>query len=206
MILYRPTGLTEMRLIWESGLQAFPPRLPEQPIFYPVLNDEYASQIASRWNTRSRDFVGYVTRFEVGDTYAEQFEPHIVGSRIHEEFWIPAEILAEFNQHILPPITVVAAYFGLQFCGFIPDRFGLRGRDAVEQFLALNAAVDDTRNDFTSEIVSNSTAVFLNYPFWNQTDFVGRGVERPRQDHVLALIAEVWKESFPTLPLPSSQA
>ena len=109
MILYRPVGLTEMRLVWESQLRAFPPRLPEQPIFYPVLNFEYASQIASRWNTQTRDFVGYVTRFDVEDEYVSQFERHIVGGRIHEELWIPATDLDDFNQHIIPPIRVVAA-------------------------------------------------------------------------------------------------
>lgn len=69
MILYHPVGLEELRLIYESGLREFPPRLPEQPIFYPVLNLEYAQQIARDWNTKSRHFAGYVTRFEVEDAY-----------------------------------------------------------------------------------------------------------------------------------------
>jgi hypothetical protein len=34
--LFRPTGERELALIRESGWRAFPPRLPEQPIFYPV--------------------------------------------------------------------------------------------------------------------------------------------------------------------------
>ena len=33
MILYRPVGEQELALIRESGYTAFPPRLPEQPIF-----------------------------------------------------------------------------------------------------------------------------------------------------------------------------
>lgn len=82
MILYRPVGLKEMQLIYESGLRAFPPRLPEQPIFYPVLNLEYAQQIARDWNTKSSHFAGYVTRFEVEDAYITRFKRHIVGSRI----------------------------------------------------------------------------------------------------------------------------
>ena len=52
--LYRPVGLTEMKLILDLNLKAFPPRLPEQPIFYPVLNKQYADQIASEWNTKDR--------------------------------------------------------------------------------------------------------------------------------------------------------
>ncbi len=48
MILYRPVGEAEMRLIAESGYTAFPPRLPEQPIFYPVLDERYACDIAEK--------------------------------------------------------------------------------------------------------------------------------------------------------------
>ena len=42
--LYRPTGETELALVAESGFRSWPPRLPEQPIFYPVANEEYAVQ------------------------------------------------------------------------------------------------------------------------------------------------------------------
>ena len=38
-ILYRPVGPKELELIVASGYREFPPRLPEQPIFYPVLNE-----------------------------------------------------------------------------------------------------------------------------------------------------------------------
>ena len=37
MILYRPVGEQELALIRESKYTAFPPRLPEQPIFYPEI-------------------------------------------------------------------------------------------------------------------------------------------------------------------------
>ena len=40
--LYRPVGANELKLIEEVGYTAFPPRLPEQPIFYPVMNEAYA--------------------------------------------------------------------------------------------------------------------------------------------------------------------
>lgn len=112
MILFRPVGLEELRLIDAAGMHAFPPRLPEQPIFYPVLNEEYARQIARDWNTKQHSLVGFVTRFDVDDAYVAKFEPHIVGGRVHEELWVPAEELAEFNRHIVGRIEVVAAYFG----------------------------------------------------------------------------------------------
>ncbi len=40
--LYRPVGPEERELIRQSGFTAFPPRLPDQPIFYPVLTEDYA--------------------------------------------------------------------------------------------------------------------------------------------------------------------
>ena len=73
MIVYRPVGMIELRLIYEAGMRAFPLRLPEQPIFYPVLNFEYAAQIARDWNATSDTFAGYVTRFELDDAYAAPF-------------------------------------------------------------------------------------------------------------------------------------
>ena len=69
-VLYRPVGHKELALIREGGNAAFPPRLPEQPIFYPVLNEAYATQIARDWNAKfNQDKVGYVTRFQVRTDY-----------------------------------------------------------------------------------------------------------------------------------------
>jgi hypothetical protein len=125
MILYRPIGLKELELISESGYIAFPPRLPEQPIFYPVLNFEYAVQIASEWNTKRPPFAGFVTRFEVEQSYVEQFEVQTVGGRIHQELWVPAEQLDEFNRHIIGRITIEAAYYGDQFQGGLDPQTNL---------------------------------------------------------------------------------
>lgn len=119
MILYRPVGFKELDLIAQSGFAAFPPRLPEQPIFYPLLNFEYAEQIARDWNTKSSPFAGFVTQFEVEQLYAERFEVHTVGNRTHQELWVPAEELAEFNRHIISRIKVVASYYGEGFIGEI---------------------------------------------------------------------------------------
>jgi len=110
-ILFRPVGARELELIRETGFTAFPPRLPEQPIFYPVLNEEYAVQIARDWNAK-QEGVGYVTRFRVHNEYLNRYEVHIVGSSIHREYWIPAEELAEFNQNIVGQIEVVAEFLG----------------------------------------------------------------------------------------------
>jgi hypothetical protein len=107
--LYRPVGEAELELIRASGWHEFPPRLPEQPIFYPVLNEEYATQIARGWNTRDGG-TGYVLRFHVDTEYLKQFPIQTAGSRIHQEYWIPAEQLDEFNRHIAGLIEVVREF------------------------------------------------------------------------------------------------
>jgi hypothetical protein len=107
--LYRPTGERELALIEESGFREFPPRLPEQPIFYPVLSEGYATQIARDWNTRDGG-TGYVLKFEVDAKYLNQYPVQIAGSREHQEYWIPAENLVEFNRHISGVIEVIAEY------------------------------------------------------------------------------------------------
>ena len=108
--LYRPVGLAERDLIAETGFTAFPPRLPEQPIFYPVTNEGYATQIARDWNTKEPTGVGFVTRFDVRRDFLLHFEKQIVGGRKHEEYWIPAEQLADFNDAIVGKIEVIAEF------------------------------------------------------------------------------------------------
>ncbi len=107
--LYRPVGPEELKLIEASGWRAFPPRLPEQPFFYPVLNEAYASQIAERWNV-SESGAGYVTAFDIDSEYVSRFDPKQVGGREHKELWIPADALEEFNEHIVGQIRVIRAF------------------------------------------------------------------------------------------------
>ncbi|WHO71307.1 ADP-ribosylation/crystallin J1 [Rhizobium sp. BT03] len=108
--LFRPVGLEELELIRTSSWKAFPPRLPDQPIFYPVTNEGYAAQIARDWNTKTGSRHGYVTRFEVRADYVSRFERKVVGGREHEELWVPAEELEEFNRNIVGSITVTQKF------------------------------------------------------------------------------------------------
>lgn len=111
--LYRPVGKEELNLIRESGFSSFPPRLPEQPIFYPVLNEDYATLIARDWNAKhNSDRCGYVTRFHVRSTFLSGYEVQTVGGKQHQEYWIPAEDLAELNENIVGKIEVIAEYRG----------------------------------------------------------------------------------------------
>jgi hypothetical protein len=108
--LYRPVGAEELRLIEASGMRAFPPRLPEQPIFYPVTNEAYTTQIARDWNTKAGAKVGFVTRFTVRASFLEGYRKKVVGARMHEEYWIPAEDLPAFNENIIGLIEISARF------------------------------------------------------------------------------------------------
>jgi len=110
--LFRPVGQKELDLIAARGWRSFPPRLPDQPIFYPVLNRAYATQIARDWNTKDErsGFVGYVLEFDVDSDYLEQFEVHTAGTATHQEYWIPAGDLNSFNAHIIGLIRVIEKF------------------------------------------------------------------------------------------------
>jgi len=107
--LYRPVGQKELDLIAAADYRASPPRLPDQPIFYPVLNRAYAEQIARDWNTKDEraGFVGYVLEFDVDAGYLSKFEVKKVGATQHLELWVLAEELPEFNNHIRGTIRVI---------------------------------------------------------------------------------------------------
>jgi hypothetical protein len=109
--LFRPVGPQELELIEKSSFLKFPPRLEGQPYFYPVLNQQYAVQIARDWNaTNPAIGAGFVTRFQVRTEFLDRFDVKTVGSAIHQEYWIPAADLAEFNRNIIGKIDVIAEF------------------------------------------------------------------------------------------------
>lgn len=112
MILYRPTGRKELNLIESSGWRRWPPRLPDQPIFYPVTTFAYAEKIARDWNSvlPAPNNEGFVTRFEIDAETATRYPVQQAGGRAHEELWVPAEELEQFNDGIVGEIRVVARY------------------------------------------------------------------------------------------------
>jgi hypothetical protein len=109
VILYRPVGPRELTLIEASGWKKFPPRLMQQPIFYPVMNEEYAVQIARDWNVPASGS-GFVTKFAVDANYLSKFAIQNVGGPIHNELWVPAEELEEFNNYIVGLIEVTKRF------------------------------------------------------------------------------------------------
>ncbi len=107
--LWRPVGPAELELIKKSGMRTFPPRLPEQPIFYPVTTEAYATKIARDWNVPASGS-GYVTRFHVKKTFIDRYEVQLAGGKAHQEYWIPADDLPAFNAAIVGEIEITASF------------------------------------------------------------------------------------------------
>ncbi|MEV6344578.1 hypothetical protein [Actinoplanes sp. NPDC051851] len=106
LTLWRPTGPAELDLVRDSGWRRWPPRLPDQPIFYPVLHEDYAIKIARDWNVPASG-AGFVTRFEVDAEFAARYPVRQVGGDSILELWVPAGELDEFNDHIVGTIDVM---------------------------------------------------------------------------------------------------
>lgn len=123
LVLYHPVGFKELQLIAESGFMKFPPRLPDQPIFYPVLSREYAEKIARDWNSKDKfsGYVGAVAMFDIYDGFAQRYPVHEVGGYEHRELWIPANELEHFNSGIVAWISILKIFLGKEFDGEIQD-------------------------------------------------------------------------------------
>jgi hypothetical protein len=109
VVLWRPVGPAELELIRQSSMRTFPPRMPEQPIFYPVLSEEYAVKIARDWNVPASGRA-YVTRFRVAKRFLDDYAVQSVGGREHQEYWIPAEHMAKFNAGLIGEVEIVAEF------------------------------------------------------------------------------------------------
>lgn len=116
-MLYRPIGLKELQLIIDLEFKKFPPRLTWQPIFYPVMNQKYAEQIAFEWNTNDKfsGYCGIVTQFNLPTKYLKKYGIQNVGDKFHNELWVPSEELEEFNNQIIGEIEIVKVFLGKQF-------------------------------------------------------------------------------------------
>ena len=114
MTLYRPVGQKELELVKESGFRRFPPRLEWQPIFYPVMNQAYAEQIAKQWNTEDEfsGYAGYVLAFDLPEEFIQKYPVQNVGGEIHNELWVPASQLGEFNDNIIGEIRLLSYFLG----------------------------------------------------------------------------------------------
>jgi hypothetical protein len=198
MKLFRPTGLCELQLVLERELTAWPPRLLDQPIFYPVLNVGYAEQIARDWNAKSDERAGYVTEFVLDDAYGASFERRVVGANRHEELWVSAEALDELNTHIAAPIR---SFFGAGFSGLIPNAGALRGQAARDQLATLAELSIAGEPALVAEVALTREAIFLHLPYWQSLDLPERVLAAPVAS-VLGAVQAAWFGAFPKLPLP----
>lgn len=162
MQLFRPVGLYELRLIAESDWRAFPPRLPEQPIFYPVLNQGYAEEIAGKWNPEDPNsgFAGIVTVFDVRDEVAGRYPRKVVGGKQHEELWVPAKEQQLLEAAFTTPIRPIVAFVGSRVREVLPSYAGPQGRiddgalgrlvEAVEQGPVVGGPLTEGRQGSSS--------------------------------------------------------
>jgi hypothetical protein len=200
--LFRPIGLRELELLWDSGMREFPQRLENQPIFYPVVNLDYARQIARDWNTpdAKSGFSGFVTKFEVSSSYLSKFELHTAGSAAHREYWIPAKELSVFNKAINGQISVEEGFFGPEYVGYQEDENGFKGLNSIEQFSALLKFAD--RDDFTAQVSAHRKTIFMNCLFWLKTDISKLPCTNEQRDTFLTHLVNAWETDSIEVPLP----
>jgi hypothetical protein len=203
--LYRPVGLRELEFVLDADARAFPPRLPAQPIFYPVLNADYAAQIAREWNPgdAASGFAGFVTAFDVDAEYLTRFDVKTVGASQHQELWVPAEELSTFNGQIRSRIRVSAAYYGPAYEGPVPLPLIVRSRNPREQLAVLHAALNYNGMDFGMEIATNWKLVLANFGFWSATAPQEQGLAPEDAARTLSAIGKVWTARHLDLPLPT---
>jgi hypothetical protein len=162
--LYRPVGLRELEKILASGAKAFPPRLGWQPIFYPVLNEAYATQISVEWNMPSEpNYCGFVTEFELPKTFINKYEVQVVGGAIHEELWIPAEELADMNAQMVGFIQITKAFYGEKYEGIIENTQDFKKLNVYQQIALLSQS-----EDLEGVIRREHIAVQINFSYWSQ--------------------------------------
>ncbi|MFP2926958.1 hypothetical protein ACLESO_17515 [Pyxidicoccus sp. 3LG] len=199
LTLYRPVGLKEAELVLASGCSGFPPRLPDQPIFYPVMNADYARQIARDWNApdAGSGHVGFVTAFDVDAAYLARFPVQTVGGRSHQELWVPAEALTEFNTHIVGPVRFTEVWYGP----------GYRGPESALGPLEAQLGALRERTGGTERLLQELThdckaSILFSFAWWASTPAEVQGLEDGVRDGLLSRVREAWMTEFPAWPLP----
>jgi hypothetical protein len=205
--LFRPVGLRELELILDSEARAFPPRLPEQPIFYPVLNEAYAEQIARDWNTPDEvsGYAGFVTAFDAGASFLARYDTKVVGASQHQELWVPAEELPEFNRQLRSPIRVTKAFYGKRYRGPQPVPAGIKEPNPRGQLRLLRGMRAYNTLDFVLEIAANWKLVLCNYGYWRACPATEQGLSDADAAQTLEDIRGAWEQRRSDLPLPTGQ-
>ncbi len=199
LTLYRPVGLKETELVLARGCTGFPPRLPEQPLFYPVMNAAYARQIARDWNApdAGSGHVGFVTAFEVDAAYLARFPVRTVGARGHQELWVPAEELEDFNARLVGPVRFTEAWYGPAYRG--PDS-PLGPLESQLATLGERAGASEVR--LRELLHACPDAVLCNMGWWETTAAQAQGLEEHIRKELLIRIRSAWAVGRLKWPLP----
>ncbi|MCW8131555.1 MAG: hypothetical protein KIS92_14495 [Planctomycetota bacterium] len=201
--LYRPMGLAEMDLVLQGGCRAFPPRLPEQPIFYPVLNEGYAESITCQWNVNDpfAGYAGFVTAFEMPRAYLGRYEEKIAGSGIGRELWVPAAEMDAFNAQIRGRIRMIKAYYGDSFKGLEPATSALQGKGLEEQFYAFEKLLRTGMDAFGATVAAEQRVVYTQAPYWARPEFETPHLPPATRARVLDAMRAAWARAFPEIAL-----
>ncbi len=144
-------------------------------------------------------------RFNIKNGYAGKFQKEIVRGKQHEELWIPAEELVEFNNNIIGHIDVIAAYFGEGFVGSPPETgFTNKSATADEYLQLLLNTFEYNSMDFRGSVVMNYKSVFCNYAYWKQRDIaLLTAKDNNKAKYLLPAIADTWQSNFIGITLPT---
>jgi hypothetical protein len=121
---------------------------------------------------------------------------------ITAEYWIPAKKLGAFNKSISGRIRPREGFFGPSFVGWVPDAYGLAGKDAATQLATLAKTWDYSTFDVAHEISANRKSVYLNCLFWAQHDFAASGVSWQQRDDFISNLKKLWELNRIDVPLP----
>jgi hypothetical protein len=205
--LYRPVGLREFALLWDSSFGRFPQRLPGEPDFTSVCDCEHARHIAADLNVKdpASVFSGFVTKFNVQSSFISRFNPRVVDSNAHQEYRLPVQKFEEFNRSINGKIALDSAFFGPAFQGYVPGNSILKGKKAIEQFVQLAKTWEYSALDFCNEVSVNRKAVFLNSCYWAQHDFADVGIPFEQKLLMFERLRNAWDLKQIEIPWPAEQ-
>lgn len=128
-----------------------------------------------------------MTEFDINEEYVSKYEPHIVGSAQHEELWVPAEKLSEFNLQIVAPIRISHAFYGEQYIG---KNNKMEDASYIEQFILFRNLKNYNLMDFSYSIQESWKAVAFNYIAWSNYDYT-QDIEEIEKKSLLQEIKEI---------------
>lgn len=202
MTLFAVVGILELQRAYRSGLKAFSARSEDSPELAVYTSLEDARRLSRERVLGDRSSCAFVISFQVKQDFPARFESRSAGANDGFQFPVKEGRLAEFNSKIVGALSVVDAYFGKEFRGLVASQFGLKDKDAIEQFIALCNSFPQSVVDIRPEIILNHEIVFLHSMFWSRLDVTSQNNGRATQNEVLSYIRGVWCEVFEDLPLP----